>query len=157
MVWREVDSSTGEFHVWILEDKIISGYFYEPVDVNLITDDVERFADITQFDLKKVKEVVENVDYYITNSIEFIKSELLSTPELFGITALEADKYRDVSATDFPVDMPEICFNPDKSWFIKFAYADFPSVEYGLGVIVHFDMNDSPFELNIPSMKDIDC
>jgi len=93
----------------------------------------------------------------IERSIMYIKSKLLSKPELFGLKISDTEKYKAVTVEDFPVAVPFIYFYPNGSWMLAFKYANcFPTVEPGLGIGVFYDLQNEINELLIPDINDLD-
>jgi len=151
--WCELGSDK-QVPVWQINDgiKIKSNYFYDPVEVQLIAEnDYDKQINIQCFDLKQVETILEEIDFYIEKSIMYIKSELLSKPELFGLKISDTEKYKDITVEDFPVAVPFIYFYPNGSWMLEFKYANgFPTVEPGLGIGVFYNSQNEIKELLIP-------
>ena len=149
--------SDNQFSVWLLTDeiKIESEYYYDPIEVQLTANsDDAKNVDIHSFDLKRAEEILKKVDFYIEKSIAYIKSELLSKPELFGIEISDAEKYKETATEDFPVELPFIYFYSNGSWVLEFKYAnDFPAVEPGLGIEVIYNSHNEIEKLSIPDIN----
>lgn len=103
--------------LWRLAEPPVSTLYDEPVAVGLV---LERADGVEDLDLSLVPELVTDVDRYVEAALRFVHQKLLEDPAFFGITELEAGRYREFSAKEFPLNRaPEITVYTD-SWTMRF-------------------------------------
>ena len=168
MNWKEaINSGENGIYCWYLDEKIPTQFPYDEIDVNLLSEDVVRKNDISQFDFQIIETILNKIDVYFAQAIEHIKDCIRKSPEQFRLTEEEIDniqkyeskyfhipdnnveQYLSVSVCEFPVSMPNVIFYSDKIWQIRFVDSVLPTVNYGHGIGVFFNEKNEIFDLEI--------
>lgn len=168
MKWKEIIESGGNgIYCWYLDEKIPTQFPYEEIEVHLISEDVTKKNDISQFDLRAIEILLNKIDLYFIQAIEYIKDCIKKSPEQFCFTEEEmenirkienpyfhipdnnVEQYCTVSVYEFPVYMPDVIFYPDKTWMIRFVESKLPTVNYGHGIGVFFNGKNEIIDLEI--------
>lgn len=160
MNWRKIENSGADrFYCWHLNERILTKFPYEEIEVDLISGNAARKDDICQFDLHTIETILGKIDEYIIRAIDYVKDCIRKSPEQFRLTEEEMDncrklaennnyfeipdnnveQYLSFSVYDFPVSMPNIIFYPDKTWMVRFVESGLPTVNYGHGIGIFFD------------------
>lgn len=138
--WKEQSASPSNFFVWTYcYERIYSSLCEEIVSLALCAEDIR---DLQQFDFDYVSQVADHVDLYIQKAFDGIKAELVKNPDLFGIKPEQVSIYLKNSNKDFRVSIPVFMISPKNEIDLQFIEANFPNVEYGHGIMVHFE-NDT--------------
>lgn len=66
----------------------------------------------------------------------------------------KACEYVNLLNDKFSVHSPELTFYVDRKWSMRFADADFPVIECGLGILIDFDKNNNTESFSILSDED---
>jgi hypothetical protein len=143
--WKETKTYISNLFYWNYQEKIHSSFLCEEISFALVAE----ANDIKQFDFDYISQVADNIDSYIEKAIEATKKELEKNPDMFGIEQVQVVDYSKLTNKDFPVSMPNITFYPNKEMYLQFYEADFPNVDNGLGIGIHFE-NDSITLVDIP-------
>jgi|GEM_PF-2494746 hypothetical protein len=170
MNWKEaINSGENGIYCWFLDEKLPTQFSYEEMEVDLISEDSITKNDICRFDLQTIEVILKKTDDYIIQAIDYIKDCIRKSPKQFLLTEEEMDrclkqaeknkyiqvpdnnieKYLSLSASDFPVSMPNIIFYPDKTWMIRFVESKLPTVNYGHGIGVFFNEKNEITKLEI--------
>ena len=140
MNWKEdIENTPQSIRCWHLQEDVETKMEYsDGVSIYLISHNPEKGHDpqLYNYDFNFIQSVISDLDSYYIKAIEYIKVELRSNPEQFGISEQKAAEMITLKADNFPVDFPSVTFYDDNSWIIRFADADFPVINYGLGIIV---------------------
>lgn len=147
--WNEMDTHISNLFCWSYSKIVHSILLGEEVSFVLIAKNTKEANDIRQFDFDYILQVAEHVDVYIEKAIEGIRQELEHNYAIFGIKQEQVIAYLQFKNKDFPVAMPTITFYPNREMYLQFYEADFPNVEYGLGIGVCFE-NDKVSSIDIP-------
>jgi len=81
MNWKEIKNS-GEngIYCWYLDEKVPTQFPYEDIDVDLISEDEAKKNDINQFDLSSVGRILDTIDLYFSQAIEYIRDCIKKSP-----------------------------------------------------------------------------
>lgn len=146
--WKEIETHIGNLYCWSYTKSINSTLLEEEVSLLLIAENTAATNEINQFDFGYISQVVDNIDVYIEKAIEGIKKELEHNFAMFGIKQEQTIDYLNIANKDFPVAMPAITIYPNNEMYLQFYEANFPNVEYGLGIGVCFE-NDKVTSVDI--------
>lgn len=107
--------------------------FSAPIDVMVILGEDEDWDAI---DTTTIEALPRDVDDLLRGVLGFVRDEVGRNPESFGLDPRSATAYAGEPPTGLGLDLPEITFHGDGTWFVRFAVADaFPAArELGLGV-----------------------
>ena len=147
--WKETETNISNLFCWNYIEQTHSSFLCENVSLVLVAQNTKEANDIRQFDFEYISQVADNIDVYIEKSIEEIKKKLEKNPDMFGITQEQVVAYLKFTNKDFPVSMPNITFFPDRTMYLQFYEADFPNIDYGLGIGINFE-NDNIIDIDIP-------
>jgi len=137
--WKQQETRISNLFYWTYQLDVKSSFPYEEIYVELIADNAPEGNNINLFDFRFISSIIDNIDIYFEIAINGIKEEMKKDCAAFGITIESIVKYRELSPISFPVVQPYIIFYRDGTWMIRFAEADFPTVDYGLGIGITFD------------------
>ena len=143
--WKKHETKISNLFFWGYSGEVNSSFLNEEVYFVLIGET----NDINQFDFDYISFVAKNIDIFIENAIIGIKKELEKKPEMFGIKQEQIIHYLNFSNKEFPVSGTHITFYTDKEMFLQFYEADFPNIDYGLGIGINFK-NDAIISIDIP-------
>jgi len=146
--WNEIDTQISNLFCWSYSKIVHSILLGEEVSFVLIAENTKEANDIRQFDFDYILQVAEHIDVYIEKAIEGIKKELEHNFAMFGIKQEQTIDYLNIANKDFPVAMPAITIYPNNEMYLQFYEANFPNVEYGLGIGVCFE-NDKVTSVDI--------
>ncbi len=137
--WKQEDTRIKDLYYWIYQKDLKSSFPFEETSVEFIADHALEGNDINLFDFNFISSIIQTIDTYFEIAINGIKEEINKDHTLFGITQKKTAEYLNMPAISFPVNQPSILFYRDGTWMIRFAEADFPTVDYGLGIGITFD------------------
>ncbi|GAA4071814.1 hypothetical protein [Actinomadura miaoliensis] len=121
----------GAVRLWGVERPADSSLYGMPVQATIV---LEGSEELDQADLPLVAEVLGDVDRYLEAGLRFMHGTLVGDPAFFGLAEADIDPYRELRATDLPVDSPQLNFYVDE-WHIRFAEGRFPICHpYGIAV-----------------------
>lgn len=136
--WRQEETRISDLYYWIYKLDIKFTFPYQETFIELIADHEVKGEDITQFDFDFISDIIDNIDLYFEKAIIGIKGEIKKDPDSFGLSENEISIYEQMDTRNFPVNQPNIVFYRNAEWMIRFAEADFPTVDYGLGIGITF-------------------
>ena len=137
--WKETKTNISNLFYWSYLGIINSSFLCEEVSFFLVAQNTKEANDIKQFDFNYISQIAENIDIYIEKAIEEVKKELERNPDMFGIKQEQIADYLKLTNKDFPVSVPNITFYTNKEMYLQFQEADFPNVDYGLGIGILFE------------------
>lgn len=136
--WRQEETRISDLYYWIYKLDIDFDFPYQETSIELIADHDANGDDITQFDFNFIRNIIDNIDFYFEKAIVGIKEEIKKDSGSFGLSENKISFYEKVEIKNFPVNQPNIIFYRNDEWMIRFAEADFPTVEHGLGIGITF-------------------
>lgn len=123
-------------YMWTGSINVSSKYFIGDIPIYIFTDD-ECLQIVT---IQFVEKIIDNINYFLKDSIVFIRKTLNDNKEKYNIKENE-NVFLSYQIEKFPIDYPELIFyeNSDE-WMIRFAEGKFEICDpYGISIVYNLE------------------